>query len=733
MEEKTPIIPKKIELEDEGKDIYEVIEEKVFPIKHNNENYLLNISKTNKESILFKLKLDKEFITEYYQKNYKLDSLKKKSEIFSIYGTLEESYSIIIENLEENNAKDITLEFSKNCAKIILDFKLLLNKKKTIFFDLAKKEVNIGSILNKLNDKIIKFQGNQAQLEGKVKEIDELLNKKKVLENELKTKIEEISKIKNAQNDLENSIKESKISIKEISNEQKKNFNQIKEISSKNEKFDKKYEEMNENLSKKYLMLNESIKSFQKSFEKTNHEIDLIKQNQEFIKNKFEKKEKEYDLISKWQSKYEETYKNDIKKLINEIDLLKYENSGLKRRIEELEKKEENKMKEEDDEDDKYQNFEKYTNLKNKKEESDEDEYENKEENKDDKLKNDPRNFIYEELISQDLFKQNFYNNRACIFTSFRDKKIYIAYGEKSLNLEGYDVLDSEKFTIKEKIHTQSFDSLRYYYCEKEELDLLITASLDSHVKIIDFRRDESLVLIDLDFESNQRKIINTAYFINDYIMVPFSNSQNGTVHLYEPHYNSLIEPYKYKDKIEGNAGFILGLSSWYSGFKYYALVANTEGIFSYIISKFLPPKLHHKFIPSLSKKENENNGFDEAYIIEKDDKCILIGPCFYYGYLFFWDFFKGDLIHKMNLESGISDISLWDNDYLFASLNHSDHQFVLINVYDKVVENNFDVETEDPRGCGVKVLKNDSHGNYLISVGIDGNLHLFSMDPDIY
>ena len=174
-----------------------------------------------------------------------------------------------------------------------------------------------------------------------------------------------------------------------------------------------------------------------------------------------------------------------------------------------------------------------------------------------------------------------------------------------------------------------------------------------------------------------------------------------------------------------------MGLSSWYSGFKYYALVANTEGIFSYIISKFLPPELHHKFIPILSQKESENNGFDEPYIIEKDDKCILIGPCFYYGYLFFWDFFEGDLMYKMKLESGISDICLWDNDYIFASLNHSEYQFALINVNDKIVENNFGIKEEDPRGCGVKVVKNESHGNYLISVGINGNLYLYSMDQD--
>ena len=419
MEEKTPIIPKKIELKDEGNEIYEIIEEKVYTIKHNNENYLLNISKTNKESILFNLKLDKEFITEYYQKNYKLDSLKKKSEIFLIYGTLEESYSVIIENLEENNAKEVNIEFSKNCAKIIFGFKLLLNKKKTIFFELTKKEVNISSILNTLNDKIINFQGNQAQLEGKIIEIDELLNKKKAIENELKIKIEEISKIKNAQNDLEKSIMESKVSIKEISKEQKDIFTKIEEISSKNTKLAKKYDEINENLSKndkKYLELNESIKSFQKLLEKTNDEIDLIKKNQEFIKSKVEEKEKEYDLMTKRQSKYEETFKYDIKQLTEEINFLKTENSELKKKFEEIGKNEEKKEKEED-EYQKIQEIEKYLKSLNKEKK------ENYEE-EDDKLKNDPYNFKYDELISQDLFKENFYNNRACIFTSFKDKKI---------------------------------------------------------------------------------------------------------------------------------------------------------------------------------------------------------------------------------------------------------------------------------------------------------------------
>ena len=36
------------------------------------------------------------------------------------------------------------------------------------------------------------------------------------------------------------------------------------------------------------------------------------------------------------------------------------------------------------------------------------------------------------------------------------------------------------------------------------------------------------------------------------------------------------------------------------------------------MIKEFSSPKLHYKFIPKLTEEEKENNGFDEAYVIEK-------------------------------------------------------------------------------------------------------------------
>ena len=303
--------------------------------------------------------------------------------------------------------------------------------------------------------------------------------------------------------------------------------------------------------------------------------------------------------------------------------------------------------------------------------------------------------------------------------------------------MECYDVLYDKQFTIIKQLHNQNFDSIRYFKYEKNSFlyeikkDLIITASLDSHVKIIDFKKEESTILIDLNFESQVKRIINTAYFINEfeYILVPFSSNIQGTIHFYQ--YKSYCDKnYEYKFCINDNAGFILGLNHYYCNKNKinYALISNLEGIFSYIIKEMNSPELHFKFIPKFTEEEKENNGFDEAYVIEKDSQYILIGPCFYYGYLFFWDFFKGDLLYTMKLDSGISDISIWDNNYIFASLNHSVSlsQFCLINVNTKKIEEVFTVEDKEKRGCGIKVLRHKSKGNYLISSSINGKLNLY-------
>ena len=82
-----------------------------------------------------------------------------------------------------------------------------------------------------------------------------------------------------------------------------------------------------------------------------------------------------------------------------------------------------------------------------------------------------------------------------------------------------------------------------------------------------------------------------------------------------------------------------------------------------------------------------------------------------------------------MKLDSGISDICPWDNNYLFASLNHSTSQFILVDSNDYSIEKKFEVDEKDSRGCGIKVVRNPLHGSFLISFSINGKLNLYSQE----
>jgi len=331
----------------------------------------------------------------------------------------------------------------------------------------------------------------------------------------------------------------------------------------------------------------------------------------------------------------------------------------------------------------------------------------------------DPKNFKFYKTISLDIFNENFYNNRACVFNSSKDDNIYIVYGVTSLNLECYDFMKEKKYTIIKSIHTKSFESCRHFFDKTNSRDLIITSSFDGHVKVINFMKENSDIIIDLFFASDFELIINTAYFINHKIIVPFSNKENGIIELY----NMNSEP---TGKIE-DAGFILGLNTfyWKKLKKYFIIIANMEGVFAYNESDLT---LYKKFIPSFERYIIE--GFCETIIIEKNNNIILISPCFYKNFLFFWDFQNGCMMNKMKLDSGISDICLWDNEHIFASYNEFfSPKFILINIkYNKVEKKYKDNIHHVHRVCGIKAIRHETKGNYIITSTMGGELNLYKI-----
>ena len=341
-------------------------------------------------------------------------------------------------------------------------------------------------------------------------------------------------------------------------------------------------------------------------------------------------------------------------------------------------------------------------------------------------LNNNQINLEFYKTLSSDIFRDNYYNNRACIFSFHEDNNIYIVYGIITLDLECYDLTKEEKFILIKNLHNKSFDSCRHYYDSINIRDFIITSSLDNHVKIINFKKKESELILDLNFES-KKSIINTAYFVSGKIMVPFSNINSlgveypifGNVELYDMNFTFI-------GKFEENAGFILGLSNYYckKTKRTYILVSNTEGILSYIVEDL---SLYKKFIPKI---KDAINGYDESCIIEKNEILVLVCPCFYYEYIHFWDFKSGELISKMSFDTGISDICLWNNNYIFASFNDYNYsQMILINTTYNKIEKEYIENSKDSRICGIKILKHKSKGDFLISSDLTGNLNLYKIN----
>ena len=257
------------------------------------------------------------------------------------------------------------------------------------------------------------------------------------------------------------------------------------------------------------------------------------------------------------------------------------------------------------------------------------------------KVESKPENFEFVSTISSQLFNKNIYGNRFCLFVA-SDNKIYVVYGifgVLSYDLECYDILQNKKNIIINKLHDDTFDSCRYYFYEKCPIDLIITTSHDKHIKLIDFFRKSVILDINSWININEKIYINTAYFIDSTIIVPFTN---GDIR----YYNFLGGIIK---EIKNEAGFVLALSTWFDSVEndHYILISNCEGI---IVFEYENLNEYHNFLP------DEKVSFSEAHVIEKkeDNTAILIGPSFGSGCLFIWDIFTFECIDVINVGASI-------------------------------------------------------------------------------
>ena len=329
-------------------------------------------------------------------------------------------------------------------------------------------------------------------------------------------------------------------------------------------------------------------------------------------------------------------------------------------------------------------------------------------------FKSDKGPLTFKKTISSELSKDFCYNYRACLFSSKFDNNIYAVYGTLKYDLECYDILNDTKFTLINKLYNDTFHSCRYFYDSKEKRDLILTCfSKENKIKVINFQKEKSRIILKIQME-NTDLLIRTVFFLDEKIIIPLTKEpNNGEVHIYD------IET-KEQKSLSDNLYDIFFINNYYdkNSNLNYTLLCNRNNIFVYLIDKMFLDKV---FIID----EENDSGYFEAYLIEKNGRLILIGALlssYKVENLYIWDFEKVHLIKKVNIKGVLTDINIWDQNYIFASFLENDYLFALIDINNcsivKKFENNIQEEC-----YGVKVLRDIKKGDFLIlltSTGVD-------------
>ena len=323
--------------------------------------------------------------------------------------------------------------------------------------------------------------------------------------------------------------------------------------------------------------------------------------------------------------------------------------------------------------------------------------------------------------ISSQLFKRSKSHYIACIFTSIKDDNIYLAYlanGTYSKNLEYYDITSDKKIILFNQLFDQSFSSCRYYLDKKKNRDLLIISSSNKYVTIVNFEKENSNIISFLNFKKRIGNI-STSYIINNNILIPFGANINQRIEIYDFN-NKFI---KYLEEEELGKVFSINNYFWEKKNLNYAIISYSKGIVVYD-GNFTNFK---KFFKG---PKNNDEDFLESNIINNNEQLILVGCYYKYnpGYLYFWNFEKGDLSHSLSIGCGITGLDLYNNDFIFISLYNGNSQFALIDINEKKIIKEFIPDEKDKKEYGIHILRHKTKGDYLISILEKGKLYLFEI-----
>ena len=266
--------------------------------------------------------------------------------------------------------------------------------------------------------------------------------------------------------------------------------------------------------------------------------------------------------------------------------------------------------------------------------------------------------------------------SRFCVFKSINNDKFYLIYISNPIKgFISYDLIDNKIINKLKNVHDMIIVDIRHFGDKMNKKDFILSATQYNNIKLWNFNFLECLLNLEKVYA---REAMYSACFLNDnnlnYIITSNCSWHSGFIKVFDFHGN------KIKEIAESNEETIY-IDSYYDIklSQIFIITCNRGHIKSY----------NYKNNKKFQKYNDEELEYEEFYIdiiIKNEEKLTkLIASKRYNGYIRIWDFHKGNLLEKIEInKKDVLGICLWNNDYLFVGC--SDNSIKLIDLKTKKI-----------------------------------------------
>lgn len=305
------------------------------------------------------------------------------------------------------------------------------------------------------------------------------------------------------------------------------------------------------------------------------------------------------------------------------------------------------------------------------------------------------------------------------IFTVFNSVNniIYLIYASKIKSIIIYDLINEAKICEIKNAHKEYITNFRHHFDKKNKRDLMISiSSSDNNIKLWNLNNLECLMDIKKIYKEGY---LNSACFLED--------EYNNEIYIITSNFNfnsfERIKVFDFNGKefkqVNNSNDKTYIIVSYYDNIsnKNYIATGNMGMIKSF---DFQENKLYNSFYDG-SKRPH----FSIIFYKDKNDNILKLIESCYDGQIRIWNFHIGNLLSQINFSFGINSISLFKDNYIFASCY--DKNIKILNLENETIENFYGVNKDI---ISLYAIGHTSYGNFLITQGFeDDPIVIYNLD----